>query len=184
MYLGMARPDLFIRMSDNPFYVGYSKALFSTILMLLLVVVIGVTASCVVKGPVALFLTFGVFLVGQAFHGFMSDILAGNVEGAGLVESAVALAQQRSPEVGVDATQETQKMIASLDKVSTALLQGANQVIPNFGMFSRSATYVENGFDVPWNTSMLPAILTFVGFLIPCVLLAAAFLKFRELESK
>ena len=184
MYLGMARPDLFVRMSDNAFYVGYSKALFSTILMLLLVVVIGVTASCIVKGPVALFLTFGVFLIGQTFHGFMSDILAGHVPGAGLVESAVALAQQRSPEVGVDATQETQNVIASLDKVSTAFLQGANQVIPDFGMFSRSATYVENGFDVPWNTSMLPAILTFVGFLIPCVLLAAAFLKFRELESK
>jgi ABC-type transport system involved in multi-copper enzyme maturation permease subunit len=184
MYLGMAKPDLFIRMPDNAFYVGYSKALFSTILMLLLVVVIGVTASCVVKGPVALFLTFGVFLIGQAFHGFMSDILAGRVEGAGLVESAVSLVQQRAPTVGVDAPQGTQDVIASVDKVSTALLQGANQVIPDFGMFSKSAAYVENGFDVPWNTSMLPAILTFVGFLIPCVLLAAAFLKFRELESK
>jgi ABC-type transport system involved in multi-copper enzyme maturation permease subunit len=184
MYLGMARPDLFIRMSDKAFYVGYSKALFSTTLMLLLVVVIGVTASCIVKGPVALFLTFGVFLIGQTFHGFMSDILAGHVSGAGLVESAVSLVQQRSPEVGVDATRETQDVIASVDRMSTALLQGANQVIPNFGMFSRSATYVENGFDVPWNTCMLPAILTFVGFLIPCVLLAAAFLKFRELESK
>jgi ABC-type transport system involved in multi-copper enzyme maturation permease subunit len=184
MYLGMARPDLFIRMSDKAFYVGYSKALFSTTLMLLLVVVIGVTASCIVKGPVALFLTFGVFLIGQTFHGFMSDILAGHVSGAGLVESAVSLVQQRSPEVGVDATRETQDVIASVDRMSTALLQGANQVIPNFGMFSRSATYVENGFDVPWNTCMLPAILTFVGFLIPCVLMAAAFLKFRELESK
>ena len=184
MFLGMARPDLFIRMSDNPFYVGYSKALFSTVLMLLLVVVIGVTASCIVKGPVALFLTFGVFLVGQAFHGFMSDILSGNVVGGGLVQSTVSLVQQRSPEVGVDATRETQNLIASLDKASTALLQGANQVIPDFGMFSRSAMYIENGFDVPWKTSMVPSILTFVGFLIPCVLLAASFLKFRELESK
>jgi ABC-type transport system involved in multi-copper enzyme maturation permease subunit len=184
MFIGMARPDLFIRMSDNPFYVGYSKALFSTVLMLLLVVVIGVTASCVVKGPVALFLTFGVFLIGQTFHGFMSDILTGQVVGGGLVESAVSIVQQRSPEVGVDATRETQNMIASLDKASTALLQGAYQVIPDFAMFSRSAMYIENGFDVPWNTSMVPTILTFVGFLIPCVLLAAAFLKFRELESK
>lgn len=184
MYLGMARPDLFIRMSDNPFYVGYSKALFSTALMLLLVVVIGVTASCIVKGPVALFLTFGVFLVGQTFHGFMSDILSGNVVGGGLVTSAVSIVQERSPEVGVDATRETQNIIASLDKIPTALLQGANQVIPDFAVFSRSAMYIENGFDVPWKRNMVPIILTFVGFLIPCVLLAAAFLKFRELESK
>jgi hypothetical protein len=137
-----------------------------------------------VKGPVALFLTFGDFLIGQTFHGFMSDILTGQVVGGGLVESAVSIVQQRSPEVGVDATRETQNMIASLDKASTALLQGAYQVIPDFAMFSRSAMYIENGFDVPWKTSMVPTILTFVGFLIPCVLLAAAFLKFRELESK
>ena len=156
MYLGMARPDLFIRMSDNPFYVGYSKALFSTVLMLLLVVVIGVTASCIVKGPVALFLTFGVFLVGQTFHGFMSDILTGNIEGGGLVTSAVSIVQERSPSVGVDATRETQNIIASLDRIPTALLQGANQVIPDFAMFSRSAMYIENGFDVPWKTSMVP----------------------------
>jgi hypothetical protein len=114
----------------------------------------------------------------------MSDILTGNIVGGGLVTSAVSIVQERSPEVGVDATRETQNMIASLDKASTALLQGAYQVIPDFAMFSRSAMYIENGFDVPWNTSMVPTILTFVGFLIPCVLLAAAFLKFRELESK
>ncbi len=184
MFLGMAQPDLFIRMPDNGFITGYSKALFSTILMLLLVVVIGVTASCVVKGPVALFMTFGVFLIGQTFRGFMSAILEGRVAGSGLIESAILLTQQRGAESGVDATEQTQTMIESVDKASTALLYVANQVIPDFGLFSQSAAYLENGFDVPWNSAMLPSILTFVGFLIPCVLLAAAFLKFRELEAK
>jgi len=147
-------------------------------------VVIGVTASCVVKGPVALFMTFGVFLIGQTFRGFMSAILEGRVAGSGLIESAILLTQQRGAESGVDATEQTQTMIESVDKASTALLYVANQVIPDFGLFSQSAAYLENGFDVPWNSAMLPSILTFVGFLIPCVLLAAAFLKFRELEAK
>jgi hypothetical protein len=184
MFIGMARPDLFLRMPDNPFAAGYSKALLCTMLMLLLVIVIGVTASTIVKGPVAMFLTFGIFLIGQVFHGFMSDILAGNVEGGGMVESATLILQQRAPTAGVDASTRAQNIIASADKATTGLLWGASQVIPNFSLFSRSASYVENGFDVPWSTSMLPAILTFFGFLFPCVLMGAAFLKFRELEAK
>ncbi len=184
MFIGMARPDLFIRLPDNPFIVGYSKALLSTVLMLLLVVVIGVTASCIVKGPVALFLTFGVFLIGQMFHQFMLDIVAGNVEGSGLIESSVLIVQQRNPGVGVNVSANAGNIIESADKLTSGLLHGASQVVPNFSLFSQSASYIENGFDVPWSTLMVPVILTFVGFLIPCVLLGAAFLKFRELEAK
>jgi len=184
MFIGMARPDLFIRLQDNPFIVGYSKALLSTILMLLLVVVIGVTASCIVKGPVALFLTFGVFLIGQMFHQFMIDIVAGNVEGSGLIESSVLIVQQRNPGVGVNVSANAGNLIESVDKVTSGLLYGASQIVPNFSLFSQSASYIESGFDVPWSTLMVPVILTFVGFLIPCVLLGAAFLKFRELEAK
>ena len=184
MFMGMARPDLFLRMPDNSFFAGYSKALLCTTLMLLLVIVIGVTASTIVKGPVAMFLTFGVFLIGQVFHGFMDEILQGNIEGGGMVESAALILQQRAPTAGVDASMRAQNLIASADKATTGLLRGASQVIPNFGLFSRSAEYVENGFDVPWSSSMLPAILTFFGFLVPCVLMGAAFLKFRELEAK
>lgn len=184
MFIGMARPDLFIRLPDNPFIVGYSKALLSTVLMLLLVVVIGVTASCIVKGPVALFLTFGVFLIGQMFHQFMLDIVAGNVEGSGLIESSVLILQQRNPGVGVNVSANAGNIIESADKLTSGLLHGASQVVPNFNLFSQSASYIENGFDVPWSTLMVPVILTFVGFLIPCILLGAAFLKFRELEAK
>jgi len=184
MFVGMARPDLFIRMPDNPFLVGYSKALLSTALMLMLVVVIGVTASCIVKGPVALFLTFGVFLVGQVFHQFMVEILQGRVAGSGMIESSILLLQQRTPEAGVNVSANAVSLVESLDMATTTLLRLVSQIVPNFGLFSRSAAYIESGFDVPWATLMMPAILNFVGFLIPCVLLGAAFLKFRELESK
>jgi len=184
MFIGMARPDLFIRLPDNPFVIGYSKALLSTVLMLLLVVVIGVTASCIVKGPVALFLTFGVFLIGQMFHQFMIDIVAGNVAGSGLIESSVLILQQRNPNVGVNVSAGAGTIIESADKLTNGLLTGASQIIPNFSLFSEAASYIESGFDVPWLTLMIPVILTFLGFFVPCVLLGAAFLKFRELEAK
>ena len=184
MYLGMARPDLFVRLPDRAFAVGYSKAIMTTGLMLLLVVVIGVTASCIVKGPVAVFFTFTVFLVGQFFHGFMLRIVEGGEQGLGLVESATLIVQHRNPGVGMNASEATQNFVRGVDSVSTGLLAGVSKIIPDFSVFGSAAAHVEKGFDVPLNVPVWPSLAIFFGFLIPCVLLAGACLKFRELESK
>ncbi|MCP4171062.1 MAG: ABC transporter permease [Fuerstiella sp.] len=184
MFLGMARPDLFIRLKDNSFLQGYSKALLNIGLMLSLVIVLGVTASCVVKGPVSFFFTLTVFVIGQFFHELMLRIVGGAEEGGGLVESAMLIYQHRNPSTGLDASENTQQMVATLDSGVVGVLNVASNIIPDFSIFSDSAAYIENGFDVPWNSSVLPAILTFVGFLIPCIIIGAACLKFRELESK
>jgi hypothetical protein len=184
MFLGMARPDLFIRLKDNSFLQGYSKALLNIGLMLSLVVVLGVTASCVVKGPVSFFFTLAVFVIGQFFHELMLRIVGGAEEGGGLVESAMLIYQHRNPSTGMDASERTQQVVKTLDSGVVGILDIASNIIPDFSIFSDSAAYIENGFDVPWNSSVLPAILTFFGFLIPCIIIGAACLKFRELESK
>jgi hypothetical protein len=184
MFLGMARPDLFIRLKDNSFLQGYSKALLNIGLMLSLVIVLGVTASCVVKGPVSFFFTLAVFVIGQFFHELMLRIVGGAEEGGGLVESAMLIYQHRNPSTGMDASERTQQVVKTLDTGVVGILDVASNIIPDFSIFSDSAAYIENGFDVPWNSSVLPAILTFFGFLIPCIIIAAACLKFRELESK
>lgn len=184
MYLGMARPDLFIRLRDEPFLVGYSKAILNIGLMLALVVVLGVTASCVVKGPVSFFFTLTVFIIGQFFHSLMLSIIAGAAEGGGLVQSAVLIYQHRNPNVGVDAGEAGQNIIENVDKGFKGVLEAASKIIPDFSIFSDASKYIENGFDVPWNSSVLPSIATFIGFMIPCVIIGAACLKFRELEAK
>ncbi len=184
MYLGMARPDLFIRLPDRPFYVGYTKAILTTGLMLLLVVVIGVTSSCVVKGPVSVFLTLTMFIVGQFFHDFMLRIVSGNEQGLGLIESAALIWQHRNPSVGLDASEATQKFVQGIDSVSTGFLAGVSRIIPDFSVFGSAAAHVEKGFDVPLDASVWPSVAAFFAFMIPCVLLAGACLKFRELESK
>ncbi|MEZ6123824.1 MAG: ABC transporter permease [Planctomycetaceae bacterium] len=184
MYLGMARPDMFIRLKDNSFWVGYSKALLNIGLMLALVVVLGVTASCVVKGPVSLVFTLSVFLVGQFFHDFMQRILGGAEKGAGLVESAVLIFQHRNPNAGVDTSESGRQVMQAVDTGFFGVLRLANNIIPDFSTFSEAAAYIENGFDVPWASSVLPSIATFVGFLIPCIMIGTACLKFRELEAK
>ena len=184
MFLGMARPDLFIRLQDNSFLQGYSKALLNIGLMLSLVIVLGVTASCVVKGPVSFFFTLAVFVIGQFFHELMLRIVGGAEQGGGLVESAMLIYQHRNPSTGMDASERTQQVVKTLDSGVVGILDVASNIIPDFSIFSDSAAYIENGFDVPWNSSVLPAILTFFGFLIPCIIIGAACLKFRELESK
>jgi hypothetical protein len=184
MYLGMARPDLFLRKPDRSFFVGYAKAILNIGLMLLLIVVLGVTVSCIVKGPVALFFTLTFFVVGQFFHEFMMNMLSGQEQGTGMLESAVLIAQHRNPQVGMDVSETTQTVLKGADKGLEGILRGFSNIIPDFSAFNRGAAFVENGFDVPFREAVLPAIAIFVGFLIPCILLAGAMLKFRELEAK
>lgn len=183
MYLGMARPDLFIRLKDRPFWVGYTKALLTIGLMLSLVVVVGVTASCMVKGPVCFFLTLTLFVVGQYFHPFIDGLLQAE-KGSGMVESAILMVQHRNPSSGADISESRQRMVEAVDGSLTTFLGGIRNIVPDFSVFSESATYIENGFDVPWASSVLPSLATFFGFLLPCILIGAACLKFRELEAK
>lgn len=185
MYLGMARPDLFIRKPDRPFLIGYTKALFSTSLMMMLIIVLGVTVSCIVKGPVALFFTFTFYIVGQFFHGFMNALLySSELQGTGAISSAIMSAQHRGASVGMDVSETTQRVVEGIDSVPRALLWGFSQIVPDFSAFNSASGFVENGFDVPFAETVVPAFLICVGFLIPCVLIAGALLKFRELESK
>ena len=183
MYLGMARPDLFVRLKDRPFWVGYSKALLTIGLMLSLVIVLGVTGSCVVKGPVCFLLTLTLFVVGQYFHTVVESML-NNTKGTGMVESAVMLVQHRAPTAGADVTEKSQRMIEKFDGVVTKFLSAFYNIVPDFRVFSDSSAYLENGFDVPWSSSVLPSLAIFFGFLVPCILIGAACLKFRELEAK
>ncbi|MCA9012283.1 MAG: hypothetical protein KDB01_21175 [Planctomycetaceae bacterium] len=185
MYLGMARPDLFIRKPDRAFLVGYTKALVSTALMLMLIVILGVTVSCIVKGPVALFFTLTFFIVGQFFHGFMQAILySTELKGTGAIASAIMGAQHRGPSVGMDVSETTQRVVEGIDSIPRGLLWAFSQIVPDFTAFNAASGFVENGFDVPFAETVVPASMICLGFLIPCVLIAGALLKFRELESK
>ena len=184
MYLGMARADMFIRLPDRSFAIGFAKALMNIGLMLSLVVVLAVTISCIVKGPVSFLFTLTFFTLGQFFHKLMLGIIAGVVQGGGLVESLILILQHRNPMTGIDASESTKSIVGTIDGAIIEFLRVMSTVIPDFSVFSSGSAYIENGFDVPWNSSVLPSLATFFGFLIPCVLIGSALLKFRELEAK
>lgn len=185
MYLGMARSELFIRLDDASFSTAYAKAILNIALMLGVIIVIGVQASCIVKGPVSLVFTLTIFIIGQSsVQVLINEITGGQRKGTGMIESAVMIAQHKNESTGIDASRTAQKGIELVDNVGKGFLGSIKAIIPNFSTFTDGSSYLSAGFDVPWNSSVLPSLLTYIGFLIPSILMASAYLKFRELESK
>ena len=180
--LGMARPDLFIRIPDQPFEVGYSKAMFGIWLMLLLIIMLGVTASCFANGPVSSLLTVTLVVVGLGFHDFLERLVQGEVKGGGAVESVVRIFQHLNPQVRMNESIGTTIMRVP-DAVASGGLWMVHKIVPNFNTYSMSE-YVANGFDVPWNAALLPSLLTTIAYFLPCLLLGYYSLKLRELEAK
>ncbi len=185
-YLGAARTDLFIRSPDKPFLSGYSKAILGTWMMALLVVVLGTTASTFVKGPVATLLTFTLVLTGLSLRPFMSKLLGefrqDKVVGGGVLESAYRIVTQMNQQSPLPEGAATSVIKWVDSRVFEGLLLLQN-VIPDFTHFDM-APFVANGFDVPWNYSMMPAIATTVAFVLPCLILGYFCLQWRELEAK
>ncbi|MBT6155169.1 MAG: ABC transporter permease [Planctomycetaceae bacterium] len=183
-YVGAARPDLFIRTPDRPFWVGFSKSIVGIWLMMELVVILGVTAGSLLNGPVSTFLVFGLVLVGgTGFRDFLQTIVAGQSRGGGVFESIIRIVKHMNPttklETGVLTT-----IVKGVDGAITGMLWLAAQIIPDFRSFGRVLEFLPNGFDVSWSTALLPSVTVTVGYLIPCLLVGYFCLKLRELEQK
>lgn len=189
-YIGAARTDLFIRLPDRPFASGYFKAMLGIWLMVLLVIMIGTTASTFLKGPVATLLTFGLVILGSPLRSYMEEqytekFTTGKVLGGGMLESAYRLVTQANQQVELPDNAGT-RIIQALDEGVFNIVAIVRNVIPDFRHFNMTQ-YVANGFDVPFNdagAAVLPSIVTVLGFFIPCVILGYFSLQLRELESK
>ena len=193
-YMGVARRDLFIRMPDKPFWLSYLKAAAGIVLQTIVLVILGTTASTVVKGPVATFLTLGVLLM--SFFGLreyaVNELLqkgdtiaeqgAETTLGGGPLESVYRLVTH-SNQTAVLAETPMIRRMKNIDKVLIGAERGVVQVVPDFNPFDTSR-YLKSGFDVPWDSALLPALMTTLGFLIPCVILGGLCLQMRELEAK
>ena len=187
-YLGVSPGDLFVRMPDRSFAVGYWKTIFTTWLMLVLIITIGTTASCILKGPVATLTTFGLLILGVFLKNglimrlgkYYSD--GGEVVGGGSVEALYRLVSGLNESTPLDES-ITKTVIETLDSGVYAMLYLAQYVIPDISVFDASI-YLANGFDVPLATCVLPSLLITLGFFIPAYIIGYFGLQIRELEAK
>lgn len=181
-YLGMAKPDLFIRLPDAPFALSFFKAMLGIWLFMVLTVALGVTASTFVKGPFAIMMTFTFIMVGNTAREFMNKLLSDKWTGGGLFESAYRILTYMNDTTELPNNPGTQ-LIKWVDWVLNGFLWLVQQILPNFSYFNM-AGYVANGFDVDNMRSLLPAAFVTIGYLIPCVLIGYYCLRSRELEAK
>ncbi len=181
--LGMARPDLYVRTPDNTFLSGYSKAVFGIWLPMVLVIMLGVTISCFVKGPVAILTTLTIVLVGFMSKDYMNEILSGQMQASGAIEAWYRLLTHMNSQTPLPEG-PVKFIIESVDSGIINFLWLCQQIIPNFGIFSNMREYVIKGFDVSWEAALLPGIITTAAYILPCLIVSFYSLKLRELEAK
>jgi len=183
-YLGMARPDLFIRTPDARFEVGFAKAVFGVWEMMFMLIVMGVTASCFVKGPVATLLALTIIIVGQVGRNFLVELTDGGQADklGGPLESIYRILAHMNPAEEMPTSVWT-TIAQGIDTFFKEGLKGAKYIIPDFQYFDLTP-YIANGYDVPWDSALLPGIATILGYTIPCMIIGFMSLKLRELEAK
>lgn len=187
-YLGMARPDLFIRMPDQGFESGFFKAALGIEIQMILVALLAVTGSTFLKGPIAsLLAAVQLILGGKESHEFMNQLVQGRGvkdgwQGGGFLESMYRIVTHQGPTTELP-NNAAFSVMTFIDARLTNFLWLCKQVIPPLEHFNMSE-YVANGFDVPFDSSLLPALAVMLGYLIPCLLLGYFALRIRELESK
>ena len=187
-YLGVNLTALFIRMPDRSFAIGYWKTIFAIWLLLVLIITIGTTASCILKGPVATLATFGLLILGSFLKASLVQRLGtyfsqgGRVVGGGSVEAFYRLVIGMNEASPLEDTLG-RRVIETLDAGVYAMLYLAQYVIPNVQTFD-AAYYTANGFDVPFNFCILPSVLITLGFFIPAYIIGYFGLQVRELEAK
>ena len=188
-YLGMARPDLFIRMPDLGFESGYFKAVLGIEILMVLVVLLAVTGSTFLKGPIAALLTAVILILGgKDCHEFMDQLVLGRTSategfrGGGFFESVYRIVTHMNPTTELPQNPAF-TIMKYTDGFLTDFLWLDKQVIPRLEFFNM-AEYVSKGFDVPFDSSLLPSLMILLGYFIPCVLLGYFALRIRELESK
>ena len=156
--------------------------------MLLLVSIISVTASTFLKGPIAALTTTCLLLLGgEASHKFMDDLLIGlmrpeGFKGGGFLESIYRLVTHANLVTELPDNPAV-LIMKNFDSMLTVMMYVFKSIIPRLKYFNMS-DYVSNGFDVPWNESVVPSLVVTLGYFLPCVLLGYFALRIRELESK
>ena len=182
-FLGMARPDLFIRLPDHSFFGSYAKGVLGIAIMMFMVTVLGVVSSCFLKGPVATLFTFFVLLIGRVGRGFIDNITTSASYRGGLIfESIYRIGTHLNPEVEMKQTVGT-NIMQGVDSLLMAILWVIRFVFPDFSNFNM-VDYVANGYDVPWRDSILPCICLMFAYVIPWILVGQYSLKYRELETR
>jgi hypothetical protein len=178
-FLGMATHDLYFLSNEKSFAANFAKGLISLWLKILLLTSVAVASSTVLNGFVTVLFTAMIYIVGF-YHGFIIEIVTGQVKGGGPIESAIRLVTQDNQVTPLEEGLFT-TIVQRVDSVMLTLMQALAGVAPNLSTLD-TTQFVAEGFDIPW-ALVLRNVLAVVGYVVPVLVTGYFFLKTREIAT-
>ncbi len=154
-YFGFAQPDCYLRLPNASPLLNIIKVYSSIWVQMVIVTSIGVAASALLSGPVAMLLTVSFILLGF-FREFFVGIAAGSdyaafgvpkVYGGGPVESLVRIVTQKNVISPLDPSFGA-SLVQGIDSVLQLFMLSVAQLLPDFSAFS-TVNFAAYGFAVP-----------------------------------
>jgi hypothetical protein len=185
-YYGVAQADFYLRAGNGSFVLNYAKSCLGILFSMVLVTAMGVMFSTFLGGPLALFATLAVVLVGQ-FREFIQRLFesqvtgdASIVPGGGPIESFYRIVTQ----TGITLELTPSPAVQLMKTVDTFLLAPMRLLAGVFPSLSSLGTsdFVAGGFDIPVDLVAAHGMET-LGYLLAFFIAGAFCLKAREVAS-
>jgi hypothetical protein len=185
-YYGVAQADFYLRAGEGSFALNYAKSCLGILFSMLLVTAMGVMFSTFLGGPLALFATLAVVLVGQ-FREFIQRLFESQVTGdstivpgGGPIESLYRIITQESITVDLAPSPAVQIM-KTFDTFLLAPIRLLAAIFPSLSSLGTSE-FVAGGFDIPFDLVAEHGMET-LGYLLAFFIAGAFCLKAREVAS-
>ena len=185
-YYGVAQADFYLRAGDGSFALNYAKSCLGILFSMLLVTAMGVMFSTFLGGPLALFATLAVVMVGQ-FREFIQRLFESQVTGdssivpgGGPIESLYRIVTQESITVDLAPSPAVQIM-KTFDTFLLAPMRLLAGIFPSLSSLGTS-DFVAGGFDIPFDLVAEHGMET-IGYLLAFFIAGAFCLRAREVAS-
>jgi hypothetical protein len=185
-YYGVAQADFYLRAGDGSFALNYAKSCLGILFSMLLVTAMGVMFSTFLGGPLALFATLAVVMVGQ-FREFIQRLFESQitgdssiVPGGGPIESLYRIVTQESITVELAPSPAVQIM-KTFDTFLLAPMRLLAGIFPSLSSLGTS-DFVAGGFDIPFDLVAEHGMET-LGYLLAFFIAGAFCLRAREVAS-
>jgi len=185
-YYGVAQADFYLRAGSGSFAVNYAKSCLGILYAMILVTAMGVMFSTFLSGPLALFATLSLVMVGQ-FREFIKRLFESQVTGdasiapgGGPIESFYRILSQDSITIELDPSAAVQIM-KTFDTFLLAPMRLLAAVFPSLSSLGTS-DFVANGFDIPF-ALVAEHGMEALGYLLAFFIAGAFCLRAREVAS-
>ena len=184
-YFGFAKPDCYLRLPDGSPELNFIKVYLSIWVQMVIVIAIGVAASTLLSGPVAMLLTVAFILLGF-FRDFFVGVATGQLGsgttlyGGGPIESLVRILTQQNVMSPLKAG-GAEPVIQGVDGVLRFLMQSIAQVLPDFSAFS-TVNFAAYGYDVPADR-VFQDLTTCFAYIVGLAIIGYFLLRTREVAK-